>query len=241
MMNTNAVWRVSLVCVISIVVSLISIGQLSARIAPESVLGIWLLDENKGDTIKDSSIHGNDGVFVGEPEWVEGRFGSALKLDGATNYAKIPDSESLNNYTDKVTLVSWIKYAVEPNNFNGMILFKHNHLSLYSRLHTSELWFQLYNEKDVGGNAIFPFKDLGDWEDEWYHTAGTCDGSEINIYVNGVKGTPNTISGGIIKTAGQDVQIGARAVGDLVFNGTIDEAAIFNVCLTEDEIKEIMN
>jgi len=35
-----------------------------------------------GNTALDSSGNGNDGTFVGNPQWVTGKFGGALEFDG---------------------------------------------------------------------------------------------------------------------------------------------------------------
>jgi len=46
------------------------------------LLGWWKLDDGTGTVTADSSGNGIDGVFVGDPEWVAGKFGSALLFDG---------------------------------------------------------------------------------------------------------------------------------------------------------------
>jgi len=46
------------------------------------LLGWWKLDDGTGTIAVDSSGNGNDGTFVGDPEWVAGKFGSALLFDG---------------------------------------------------------------------------------------------------------------------------------------------------------------
>ena len=46
------------------------------------LLGWWKLDDGTGTVAADSSGNGNDGTFVGDPEWVAGKFGSGLLFDG---------------------------------------------------------------------------------------------------------------------------------------------------------------
>ena len=57
-----------------------------AQLAPDdpSIVGIWLLDENEGDEVADTTDNGNDGIMVIEDdfEWGEGRFGSAINAFG---------------------------------------------------------------------------------------------------------------------------------------------------------------
>ena len=53
------------------VLSALSIGY--TEINSESIVGIWLLDEGQGKSVKDSSGNGNDGEIVGA-KWTNGKF-----------------------------------------------------------------------------------------------------------------------------------------------------------------------
>ncbi|MBD69816.1 hypothetical protein CMK21_06795, partial [Candidatus Poribacteria bacterium] len=56
-------FTISIISLISFV--LILVEQNSAKIDPETVLGIWLLDENKGGVARDSSKNSRDGKVTG--------------------------------------------------------------------------------------------------------------------------------------------------------------------------------
>lgn len=64
-----------------------------AKLDLGTCVGMWLLDEDKGDTAMDSSGNQNDGTLKNDPKWVEGKFGRALEFDGG-NYVEVPASES---------------------------------------------------------------------------------------------------------------------------------------------------
>lgn len=72
-------------------------------------VGQWLFDEGSGDVVHDSSGNGNDGSFVGEPEWVKDTprgEGLSLEFDGASaysEYVEVEDAPSLN-VTDEITV-----------------------------------------------------------------------------------------------------------------------------------------
>ena len=66
----------------------ISNGYIEANIDPESVVGIWLLDEGQGTTVQDTSGNENDGKIV-NAEWTEGKFGKGLEFDGIS-HVEIP-------------------------------------------------------------------------------------------------------------------------------------------------------
>jgi hypothetical protein len=66
-----------------------------ARIDPESIIGIWLFDEGKGDVAEDSSENGFDGKIMNGAKWVDGKFGDALEFDGADDYVDFGNDERL--------------------------------------------------------------------------------------------------------------------------------------------------
>ena len=53
------------------------------------LLGQWLFDEGNGKKLKDSSGQDNHGETIGKASWVNGKFGKALELDGASGGVKI--------------------------------------------------------------------------------------------------------------------------------------------------------
>lgn len=62
--------------------SLMAVHVSTAEIDLETAVGIWLFDEGKGGVATDLSAAGNDADLEKSPEWVEGKFGTALKFDG---------------------------------------------------------------------------------------------------------------------------------------------------------------
>jgi len=71
------------------VIYLILTGQSFAQIDRETIVGIWLFDEGSGKAARDFSGKGNSGGLMNNPEWVEGKFGKALKFDGKDDYVEI--------------------------------------------------------------------------------------------------------------------------------------------------------
>ena len=72
----------NLMLVILIVLSLMFADTSTAEFDLETVVGMWLFDEGKGNTAADSSENGNDGKFENDPKWTkDGKFGSGLEFD----------------------------------------------------------------------------------------------------------------------------------------------------------------
>jgi len=75
---------------------------------------------------------------------------------------------------------------------------------------------------------------------QWQHVAGTWDGSEMKIYIDGVElGTTTNVTGSL-QTTINSVGIGNNAFGE-PFAGTIDNIRIWNVFRTRAEILSTMN
>ena len=60
------------------------LGLVPVKTGKADLVGWWRLDETSGTTAYDSSPSGNDGTFVGDPQWVAGKVLGALQLDGET-------------------------------------------------------------------------------------------------------------------------------------------------------------
>ena len=59
-------------------------------------VGEWRMNEGSGTTLVDSSGSGNNGTILGNPTWVAGQHGLAMRFDGTGDYATVPDSASLD-------------------------------------------------------------------------------------------------------------------------------------------------
>jgi len=103
--------RIFMWSVQSFILLLVVLGMcvISAGMASAEVVGVWLFDENKGDTVKAQNGYKHDGEFVGGVKWEKvGKFGSAVRFDGATGHIEIPDLE--HTLTPKhITLMAWVK------------------------------------------------------------------------------------------------------------------------------------
>ena len=91
-----------------IVLSLMLTNTSTAELDLKTVVGMWLFDEEKGDTATDASENGNDGEIVNNPKWIKnGKFGSALEFDG--NESKGHVLVGNLGLSGAVTLVLWAK------------------------------------------------------------------------------------------------------------------------------------
>ncbi|MGB9595092.1 MAG: LamG domain-containing protein, partial [Candidatus Poribacteria bacterium] len=207
------------------VLALLSISQAFSAVTMDDAVGFWLFDEGKGDIAKDSSKGKNDGKLIDNPSWVNGKFGQALSFDVEGPFVKIDVPKiQLNSWTAMV----WIyPYKTKAGHYQGLI----------------QAWpnggeFQIDANGAVGVHPVYG----GNLKDkEWAHVATRIDNGSLQVYINGkevIKGTVSPVT---------FVQIG---IGDLYavpagfnykYTGIIDEVAIFNKAISENDIIEIMN
>jgi hypothetical protein len=69
--------------------------------------------------------------------------------------------------------------------------------------------------------------------DTWYHVIGTYDGEELKLYVNGNLENTNTAPSGNIDTGSAILAIGTWSSLIDYFQGTIDEARVYNHVIPE--------
>ena len=229
--------RLTIICISFIVVSLMFAGISDAKIDPETIVGAWLFDENKGDTAKDASGNVNDGTLLESPKWVEGKFGSALEFDG-TNGVEIANPENFEFLT--WTYVLWFKAAAGgdyPNLIGRQFANAHGWTI---HLDPAGATFRIRIDTDGGINQV-PTVPKIVRDDEWHHGAITHDekDTKLEMYIDGVKG--DKTYAGKYANSGGFLRIASPAVGAVNLNdGAIDEVAIFNVLLEEDDILNIM-
>jgi hypothetical protein len=209
-----------------------------SKIDPESVVALWLFDEGAGDKIEDLSGNDNEGDILGA-EWVKGKFGNALEFDGTDDYVEVPHNDNLN-ITDDLTIVAWVR----PSGSNAV-----NYAAIVQRQEASKHGLDTYF---FGFNASYRlhFGTQGEntqsaettWKDgQWYHVAVVykAAGFEGPLYINGEEAKLSVDNAGVMAGGTNELYMGR--FNEVYLNGALDEIAIFNTALTEDDIKNIMN
>jgi len=209
-----------------------------AKIDWETAVGIWLFDEEKGDVASDTSGNGNDGQLMNAPKWVEGKFSKALEFDGKDDYVEVSDITT----PAIITFSCWFK---KLGGGNGGVPRLHSRgtgpwaleFGIGNSAIANQLGFYIAftDGSTTGWNGVFEPQN-----DVWYHTVVSYDGSEVKMYVDGKEVTSRKdwagkeVNGGISRIGGHD------AGGDC-FEGLMDDVAMFNVALGEDDIKTLAN
>ena len=70
-MNVKIV-KATLRCLSVVIVWMGSAILSDAVIDPDTLAGLWQLDDGQGKTVKDDSANKNNGKLIGEPKWING-------------------------------------------------------------------------------------------------------------------------------------------------------------------------
>jgi len=219
------------------------------------LLGWWKLDDGTGTIAVDSSGNGNNGTFVGDPEWVAGKFGSSILFDGLGG-----ERVSLGNLdveSGAISITCWFNASnldtpgQDPRMVSKAVGGESNdHFWMVSSAREGgekRLRFRLKTNSStttttlVGGNG--GPEDRVIRLNEWIHAAATWDGTTMRIYMNAFE-VGNAARGGTSVAIDPAVgaAIGNQPVGaeNRPFDGMIDDVRIYTKALTVEEIKQVM-
>jgi len=189
------------------------------------LVAYWRLDDGAGATAIDSAGT-NNGTVHGNPVWTAGRIGGALSLDGDGDYVSLSPVGALTG--NNVTVSMWINMSELGGAWNP-ILTQSNLSGDGYYLYTwgGEPTFSVVSG---GAAASASSSESIDWN-EWHQLAGTNDGSNLRLYVDGVPKGSGSSAG---KTGVSDsAYIGYSS--SVYYCGVLDDVRIYNRALSEYE------
>ncbi len=215
-----------------LVVGLIA-GIANAADVKTGLVGYWPLD---GDAT-DHSGEGNDGEVIGDPAWVPGHSGQAIKLagpvGGETQNVLIPDFSLTSN---TVTWAMWINGS-NNHDWTGIMMSRGTHstgMGFGQGIKVHYTWAADSTWQWHDGPAI-PL-------DTWAMVAISLQPTEATAYVytdaNGLQSATN-VAAHPVETIDM-LSFGWDTAGDeRWFSGIMDEALIYNRALSEDDILQL--
>lgn len=222
-------------------------------VLPDSAVLDLEFDEGSGIVAYDSSAYGNNGM-LGDgtcspgsdtcPNWVDGKFGKALKFDAIDDFVRVLSSDSINNVnnTNQVTVEGWIKLdslnwglhtIAQKGTSEHYGFFLGNDLRSGS---PHSIWWQIGNSSLNAWLNCDPNFEF--FKDRWYHVMSTYDGSEMKVFIDGeFKNWDSSchLNRKIIMD-NANLFIGEEGIyGANNLNGTIDSVRVYDKALTPDQ------
>ena len=214
-----------------------------AKIDPDSITGMWLFNEGKGNTATDGSGNGNDGEIHGA-KWVDGKFGKALEFNGTDNWVEVPHSDTVGFEAGvSFTIVCYFK----GTKVGGSLVGKN-----YEDTSQVLPWYLLWDNgtkntvslylRDGAGTSFPAHGTTPIADDKWHFVAGRADADtgKASIWVDGKMEMEVDFNKKDGYGTGEGVFHVARHY-DRYTEGIIDDVAIFNVALEEEDMDALMS
>jgi hypothetical protein len=165
-----------------------------------------------------------------------GRVQTALNFDGVNDYVSIPN-ESNFDFTNSMTAEAWIKVNSFSVAYQSVITKGDNSWRIQRYSTTNVLEFTCV----IGGvnKTVIGSRSVNDGK--WHHIAGTYNGSQMTLYIDG------TVDGYLATTGNIDNSAYAVYIGENAqmtgryFNGQIDEVRLWNAALSTSTLRNQMN
>lgn len=208
-----------------------------AGVAPHLVLAF---DESQGTTAQDASGNGFHANLVNGAQWVTGKHGNAVSLDGVNDYVALP-AGVVDELAD-FTIAAWV-YWGGKRNWARIFDFGSGTTS-----------YMFLTPQAAGGGLRFAINLTNGWGDQalastslpsgqWVHVAVTLSGSTGTLYVNGsVSATNNRMTHAPfrLRDTTQNWIGRSQYPADPYFNGKIDDFRIYNGALSAAEVAALV-
>jgi hypothetical protein len=203
----------------------------------DAPLAYLRLDETSGTTAKDASGHGHDAIVRGSVVWgVTGIVpGGAVRLDGSTSALDFGDTFDFAGRSP-FTLEAWVLEDASDTTFRH--IFTKDIAPASGREEYGVFFYkgQIQMERYVAGDQVVAGNLAPGIVGRWAHVVGTYDGDTMAIYVDGAK-TDSAADSRSQASKATPFYSGARAIGEGVTNGSLDEIAIYDKALSPERVK----
>jgi hypothetical protein len=205
-------------------------------------VGVWPFDEGGGGTVADVKNGNNGTINGGGFSWDSGIIGSAIIASGGGSI-DVPDSPSIATITGGLTVAAWLRVDADSDTGirkdGAFLLEDQSAVEPVPNAFSFRVWTNQGISPGFYGKTELV-------QGQWYHVAGTYDGTNMELYINGA---PESLLGALSDTgaawnpqwSGQ-IQPGSPLqlkFGAESYTGALDEIMILNRALTPDEIGQI--
>jgi hypothetical protein len=217
---------------------------LRARFAtPASIPGLIALWRGEADASDLTGRHNGafypGGTVTAPGATAPGKVGEAFNFDG-TVHVRVPDDLTVpipaSLQPAQFTAEAWV-FPTASSPVRQTIIAQGDYSNSWDLAMTNnilEFWAHGLNFPPGSEPSAIP-------SNEWTHLAITFDGFTKRLYVNGIEAASQDESRALDYGIGAPLTIGSNSSGAELFNGQIDEVALYDRALTGDEILDIYN
>lgn len=208
------------------------------------LLSSWQFDEKYGNIAHDS-VYGSNGTVYGAT-WVAGRHGSALLFNGSS-YVEIADTKNLRFDTKDFSIEVWAKdltksgpilsyYTDDGSIIRGVILVQRTEVpsGVQNEFQLQIIDYNYTTEVNKGESVT-----TGQFyytKNKWYHVIAIRNGETLSLYLDGKLINTTGINATANATSLEPLKIGFDPINNWYIAGVIDEIAIYNTALSQEDI-----
>jgi hypothetical protein len=231
-------------CALSLTVLFVSISFAKADLTDGLVL-YMPLDEGQGNVANDFSENDFTGDLMGDPEWVNGKFGKALSFDGDGDYVEIAFDDAFD-IKEGITMSAWVT-ANLPFSPEWRIIINAKKSAQGPWGLQTRAGGTLETYYDVQGQRVWTSSVSFMEPDVFHHVCGAYDQDDgFFVYFDGVE-EPNGANSGGLATRGLLDSPPAEGIvighfynnADRWWDGVIDEVVVYNRALSAEEVAQL--
>jgi hypothetical protein len=206
----------------------------------EANLTAYYSFDNPNDPVHDDSGNEHDGIIYG-PNWVTGQVGGALSFDGVDDYVDCGTPFASVTTSTTKSIIAWVKSA-DGMFANILILYRKSDIGTCFSITVQSIpivWSGVYMKSATTVGLLDSESPVV--MNKWTHIALVQDGTNVDIYVNGVSENNSSDAVAPALSNPPNATIGTYFYGGPTsfFNGTIDDVRIYNRALSAEEIQAI--
>lgn len=217
-------------------------AQSADCVLPPAGLVAWWSAEDSAD----DQVGTNNGTLRGGTTFASGEVGQAFNFDGSSGSVLVPDAPALR-FTNSMTVEAWIN----PRSWGGHpreIVSKWfgppgDQLSYTTSIETSGQAYFLVSSNGRASTPGVDYKVVYTTStiplNQWSHFAATYDGALLRIYLNGALENEVPWANGIFP--GTAPLVIGECYSQSLFDGVVDEPALYSRALLASEIADIYN
>jgi len=216
----NSVLRIYLILSFLFLMAGCSKDDLSVDYPTDGLISYFDFENDMKDVLGSSE----EGMPSGGVQFIDGYKGACIDFDGISGHASI--NMPPFNQQDAFTVSFWINTGDHPVS-RYIMHCQYFHIRTLTPIIVFEVWAPTLESANWG-----MFSGV------WYHFAGTYDGDDIKIYMNGELGPTVQHTGQLAEGL---VQLTIAQSFSDYWKGSLDELFIYNRALNQDEIIQLYN
>ncbi|WP_371526292.1 exo-alpha-sialidase [Streptomyces sp. NBC_01283] len=205
----------------------------------------WLQPRRGPDpTTTDRAPYARPAAVLGGASTTDGRFGSAIALDGRNDAVRLPFRRQLPLGTKDFTASLWFRYSAttgeQPLLWMGGIGTNQPQVWLRGEPASNRVTGLITTREGSTPPKSASVRTTNAYNDgQWHHIALRRGGGQLTMSLDGTQISTADVPGSVTRTSGYGFHVGQRVDSRAHFTGSIDEVRVYDRALSDAELAEL--